>query len=254
MKLLNVYLVDDEQLALNRLKRLLQETNKVAILGQTTDPGEALRIIPKLKLDALFLDIQMPGLSGFELLRELNKYPPAIFTTAYDKYALEAFEMYSIDYLLKPIESERLEAAVNKLVNFASLQTDVLGANIDKLLESWTGNENAIYRIASRIGGKIQVLDVSSVTHFFAEDKMTFAQNVEGKKFPIDMSLNLLEENLDRRRFVRIHRRAILNIEAIDEVHGWFSGKVLIRLRDDLRTELVVARDRVRVLKQLIGM
>ena len=102
--LLKVFLVDDEPLALKRLSRLLSETEKVEIIGQTSEPLQALQTIPTLTLDAIFLDIQMPELTGFELLQKLENYPPVIFTTAFDEFALKAFEVYSIDYLLKPIE------------------------------------------------------------------------------------------------------------------------------------------------------
>jgi two-component system LytT family response regulator len=109
-------------------------------------------------------------------------------------------------------------------------------------------------RLASRIGGKVQILDAAEITHFFAEDKITFARNSEGKQFPIDFSLNELESKLDTRLFLRIHRNAIVNINFIEEVYGWFSGKILIRLKDKSRTELVVARDRVKALKDFLGM
>ena len=112
---LKVFLVDDEPLALKRLSRLLLETAKVEIIGQTTEPLKALQVIPKCKLDAIFLDIQMPELTGFELLQKLKSYPPVIFTTAFDEFALKAFEVFSVDYLLKPIEFERLEVTLEKL-------------------------------------------------------------------------------------------------------------------------------------------
>lgn len=259
MKKLKVFLVDDEQLALNRLERLLIETEKVEIIGQTTDSLEALDIIPTLQLDAIFLDIQMPELSGFELLQILGHYPPVVFTTAFDKFALKAFEVFSVDYLLKPVESERLETAVRKLIQFNFKRAGDAIANIEKLLENLmkdaaVPSRQSISRIASRIGGKIQFFETDEITHFFAEDKMTFAQNIEGKRFPVDLSLNELETKLDSQTFLRIHRGTIINVASIDEVHGWFSGKVFIRLNDKMRTELIVARDRVRTLKELIGM
>lgn len=258
-KKLKAFLVDDEPLALKRLSRLLSETNKIEIAGQTTEPLEALKIIPTLELDALFLDIQMPELNGFELLQNLENYPPVIFTTAFDEFALKAFEVFSVDYLLKPIESERLEKAIEKLEKISPEKSGEATDNIEKLLANFaqnvTQNSNkSIERVASRIGGKVQILQTSEITHFFAQDKLTFAKNVEGKEFPLDFSLNELEAKLDEQKFLRVHRGAIVNLDFIEEVHGWFSGKILIRLKDAGKTEIIVARDRVKILKDSLGM
>ncbi len=252
---LKVFLIDDEPLALKRLTRLLDETGKVEIIGQTTEPLEALKIIPNLKADAIFLDIQMPELTGFELLQKLENYPPVIFTTAFDEFALKAFEVFSVDYLLKPVESERLGLALEKLEKLVSeKQTDT--SNIEKLLENLSQDQKAkpVERIASRIGGKVRILSVDEITHFFAQDKLTFAKTADGKEFPIDETLNNLEEKLDAGNFLRVHRGSIINLNFIEEVHGWFSGKVLIRLKDTGKTEVIVARERVKILKETLGM
>lgn len=258
MKQLSVFLVDDERLALNRLRRLLEETGKVEVVGETTEPLEALHIIPTHRLDAVFLDIQMPELTGFELLQKLGHYPPVVFTTAYDEFALRAFEVYALDYLLKPVERERLDMALQKLFHLRVDRRIDSIAKVERLLENLTKESAAaskptISRIASRIGGKIQLIDIATITHFLAEDKMTFAQNTEGKRFPVDQSLNQLEGKLDPDAFLRIHRGIIMNLAYIDEVHGWFSGRVMIRLKDKMQTNLVVARERVRILKEHFG-
>lgn len=258
MKKLRAFLVDDEPLALKRLSRMLVETEKIEIIGQMTEPLKALQIIPSLELDVIFLDIQMPELTGFELLQKLTNYPPVIFTTAFDEFALKAFEVFSVDYLLKPIEAERLEKALEKLEKLVSeKQTDT--TKLQNLLASLANNSivervRSFDKIASRIGGKVLILNVSEIACFFAEDKMTFAQNIEGKQFPIDYSLNELENKLDIRNFLRVHRNSIININFVEEVHGWFSGRVLIRLKGTKKNEIVVARDRVKILKDFLGM
>lgn len=255
MKRLRVFLVDDEPLALKRLSRLLLETERIEIVGQTTEPLKALEIIPRLQLDAIFLDIQMPELTGFELLQKLENYPPVIFTTAFDEFALKAFEVFSVDYLLKPIEFKRLEMSLEKLEKLVFEKANQATANIEKLLENLAQNftKSPLERIASRIGGKVQILDVNEITHFFAEDKMTFAQISVSRNLPIDYSLNELEKRLDTRTFLRVHRNSIVNTKFIKEVHGWFSGSVLIKLKDAKQTEIIVARDRVKVLKEFLG-
>lgn len=253
MKRLRVFLVDDEPLALKRLSRLLLETEKVEIIGQTTEPLRALQLIPRLELDAIFLDINMPELNGFELLQKLETYPPVIFTTAFDEFALQAFEVFSVDYLLKPIEFERIEKALVKLNQFSPEKPT---ENIQKLLANLAQNfaRKPLERLASRIGGKVQIIDVREITYFFAQDKMTFAQNSENRNLPLDYSLNELENRLDRSTFLRVHRNSIVNANFIKEVYGWFSGSVLIKLKDAKQTEIIVARDRVKVLKEFLGM
>ncbi len=252
-KKIKVFLVDDEPLALKRLSRLLLETEKVEIIGQTTEPLKALQTISNITLDAIFLDIQMPELTGFELLQKLENYPPVIFTTAFDEFALKAFEVYSIDYLLKPVESERLEKALQKLEKIVAEKSDETNLNLQKLLENLSPKP-IIERLPSRIGGKVQIIDVKEITQFFAEDKMTFAQTFESKHFPLDYSLNELEKRLDKRKFLRVHRNSIVNVNFIEEVHGWFSGQVMIRLKTAKKTEIIVARDRVKFLKDFLGM
>lgn len=253
---LKVFLVDDEPLALKRLSRLLSETAAVEVVGQTSAPREAAQIIPTLQLDALFLDIQMPELTGFELLRELKIYPPVIFTTAFDRFALQAFEVYSVDYLLKPIESERLAKALERLERIAFGTSNEATANVEKLLANLLAKESTrmLDRLASRIGGKIQILEAAEIAQFFAEDKMTFARRADGRNFPLDSSLNELESRLDARDFLRVHRNSIVNLNFIKEVHGWFSGRVLIKLKGEPPLEVVVARDRVKILKDFLGM
>lgn len=252
-------MVDDEPLAIKRLSRLLLETGKVEISGHTTEPLKALQIIPTLQLDAIFLDIQMPELNGFELLQKLENYPPVIFTTAFDQFALKAFEVFSVDYLLKPIEGERLEKTLEKLEKIPVENLNESAANIQKLLENVAQNlagetSKPFARIASRIGGKVQIIDVNEITDFYSQDKLIFARNAAGKSFPVDFSLNELETKLNQQYFLRVHRASIVNLNFIEEVHGWFAGRVMIRLKDAQKTEIVVARDRVKILKDFLGM
>lgn len=261
--LLRVYLVDDEPLAVRRLTRLLNETGRVEIAGSSIEPETALREINNLaaNLDALFLDVQMPGLNGFELLARFETYPPVVFTTAFDQYALQAFEVYSIDYLLKPIAAARLEKTLDKLEKWR-VEKNSDAAELRKIIEraasAFHSNQDApprpLERLPSRMGGRVQFVEISQITHFFAEDKLTFAATMENKSFPIDFSIADLEKRLENQKFVRIHRSVLVNAAFIQEVHGWFSGRVLVKLKDHKKTELSVARDRVRVLKGFLQM
>src|SRR5947208_6792846 len=171
--MMRAYLVDDEPLEIKRLTRMLDATDRVEIVGSTNDPQTALEFLRGHPVDVLFLDIQMPGLSGFELLDQIHPQPLVIFTTAYDRYALEAFDVNSIDYLLKPIEPERLDRALDKLERLvAQMRPDVRA--LARELASQLAPGRRLERVASRVGDRTTVLDVARVTHFFSEDKLTF--------------------------------------------------------------------------------
>jgi two-component system LytT family response regulator len=245
------YLVDDERLAVERLTRLLDQTGRVTIVGSAIDPETALVELERAQLDVLFLDIQMPGLTGFELLERLGRDLPVIFTTAYDQYAIEAFTVNSVDYLLKPIDPERLARALDKLERHAGhARADV--RTLAKELAAQLAPGRRLERIASRVGERTTLLDVARITHAFSKDKLTFAA-VGGREHVIDYTLSELEERLDPRRFVRIHRATIVNVTFVQELDAWVDGGVVVRLKDDRKTELHVARDRVRELKDRLG-
>ena len=263
--MLQAYIVDDERLAVQRLTRLLEATRRVHLAGSTTDPEAALAFLQANDVDVLFLDIQMPGLTGFELLERLQRDVLVIFTTAYDQYAIEAFAANSIDYLLKPIEPERLDRALDKLERLGGQPRPDVRSLARELAARLTPGRR-LERIASRVGERTTLLDVARITHFFSKDKLTFAA-AAGRDHVVDQTLTELEERLDPRRFIRIHRATIVNVAYVEELYpgvdgglrptpgapGESRGGVLVRLKDDRRTELSVARDRVRELKERLG-
>ncbi len=252
------FLVDDEPLALERLQRLLVAFSEIQIIGTATDPATAVATLNHSHLpqiDVLFLDIQMPGMNGFELLSHLKTQPFVIFTTAYDQHALRAFETNAIDYLLKPIESEQLERALKKLGRIRPIAKPDWQQNpaLPQLLQELTASlreGHATYptRIASRVGERISFLSLDDVTHFMAHDKLTFAV-IDGRRHCVDQTIADLEQRLDPAKFLRIHRSALINVDWIHEVNSWFAGKVVLTLKDAQHTQLAVARDRVRNLK-----
>ncbi|MGD0095352.1 MAG: LytTR family DNA-binding domain-containing protein [Terracidiphilus sp.] len=259
---LRAYLVDDEPLAIERLERLLAGFSVLEITGRATDPAQALEFLNGESgetVDVLFLDIQMPAVNGFELLSRLKRQPFVIFTTAYDEYALKAFEVNSIDYLMKPIEPEQLARALKKLDRLRSSvraewqNNPELPALLKELAASLRG-ERAAYprRIASRVGERIVFLELDAVTHFLAQDKLTYAI-VNGHQHCVDQSIAELEQRLDPGRFLRVHRSALVNVDWIHEVNSWFAGKVILSLKDPQRTQIPIARDRVRLLKSRLG-
>jgi two-component system LytT family response regulator len=259
---LRAYLVDDEPLAIERLARLLANFEGLTVAGSATDPAGALNFLlgPSGKsIDVLFLDIEMPGMNGFELLSRLTEQPFVIFTTAYDQYALRAFEVNSIDYLLKPVEAEQLERALSKLQRLRPAvrqewqRSPDLPALLHELAISLRGGRSDYpRRIATRVGERISFLDLETVTHFLAQDKLTYA-TVNGRKHSVDQTIADLERRLDPARFLRIHRAILVNVDWIQELNSWFAGKVVVTLKDAQHTQLTVARDRVKILKSQLG-
>jgi two-component system LytT family response regulator len=257
---LRAYLVDDEPLAIERLTRLLASFDNLEIVATATDPARALADLNNASaapIDVLFLDIQMPGINGFDLLARLTVQPFVIFTTAYDEYALRAFEVNSIDYLVKPIETAQLARALKKLGRLRPIPNSDWQRDPTLLLEQLAASLHSQQRdyprrIASRVGERISFLDLDAVTHFIAHDKLTYAV-VEGRRHSVDQTIAELERRLDPARFLRIHRSALVNVDWIHEVNSWFAGKVILSLKDAQHTQIPVARDRVRILKSRLG-
>ncbi len=255
--MLRAFLLDDEALALDRLSRLLERDGRVEIVGRATDPVEAGPEIDRLQPDLLFLDVQMPERDGFAVLRALARQPLVIFATAFDQYALQAFETNSVAYLLKPIAPEKLRAALDKVQRIAGGQESA--PSLDGLLAQLTQRlkvgEEARYpqRVSSKLGERVEFVDLTRVTHFFAEDKLTYAATAE-KRYVVDWTITELEEKLDPARFVRVHRATLVNVDYVGELYSLFAGKQLVRLKDAKRTELTVAKERVKALRERLGL
>ena len=247
---MKAFLVDDEPLALKRLARMLAEAGRVEIVGSSSDPTEAIDAILKARPEIVFLDIEMPGMSGFEMLSKLDPQPLVVFTTAYDRYALEAFGVNSIDYLLKPIEAQHLKRALDKIDRIRAGSES--RPEIREILARLAAVSDYPARIASRVGERVEFIDLARVTHFFAHDKLTYAATA-AKNYTVDYTIQQLEQKLDPKKFLRIHRSTMLNLDYVHELHGWFAGRMLVRLKDEKRTELPVARDRVRALKDRLA-
>ena len=247
--MIRAFVVDDEPLAVKRLSRMLRETGRVEVVGGSSDPVDALAALSSDSVDALFLDIQMPGMTGFEMLAMMDPQPMVVFTTAYDQYALQAFEVNSVDYLLKPIEERHLARALDKIERLRATP----GPPPDwKALLAQLAAGGYPERIASRLGDRIQILELSHVTHFFAQDKLTYAAT-EAKNYVVDYTVSDLEQKLSPRSFCRIHRSTLVNLAWVREMDAWFGGRVLVRLKDAKSTELQVARERVSELKRRLG-
>ncbi len=250
---IRAFLIDDEPLAVKRLARMLEATGRVQIVGRATDPEKGLKQVAAQAVDALFLDIHMPGLTGFQVVERLPAGPMVVFTTAYDQHAVQAFETNAVDYLLKPIERERLDRALDRL---AARRDAPARADFHGVLERLAAQLRAstfLDHLASRTGDRVQLIPIDQVTHIVARDRATYAVTARAEHM-LDVTIADLERKLDPSKFFRIHRATLLNLPWVSELHSDFGGRLVIRLRDDSRTELVVSRDRVRALKERLGL
>jgi len=245
-----VFLVDDEALALKRLARMLEATGRVEIVGQATDPEAAIAAISGIAdLDLVFLDISMPDLDGFAVCARLPPGLMVVFTTAHDEHALRAFQTNAIDYLLKPIRDDELARALDKLDRLRELPADAAHDELARAMAAIL--TRAPERIASRLGDKIHLIDLDRITHFVAEDKLTYAVTVE-RSFVIEPSIADLEDRYARAGFFRIHRATLVRLSAIVELSSTTFG-TRVRLGDG-KTELPVARERAKALKDKLGL
>lgn len=238
-------IIDDEQLARQRIKRLLKEYDEVDIIGEAENGQEGLMIIEQQQPDLIFLDIEMPILNGFEMLAKLKHQPKVVFTTAYDQYAIKAFEEGSIDYLLKPIELERLDKTIKKLK-----QTNLNAAPpiaIEDLLRQINGKKT-IKTLTVKIGDKILLVKLSDIVHIQAEDKYVFLHTVDGKKHLTDFTLSNLEDKLPE-EFLRVHRSDIINTDYIKEIRKGFNGALIFILNNINETRVTSSRSNSEALR-----
>ena len=221
-------IIDDERLARKELTNLLQEYPEIDIVGEAVNAEDALEKINSLKPDLLFLDIQMPEKTGFELLESLDNVPEVIFTTAYDEYALKAFDFNALDYLLKPIEPDRLKDALNKL--FKRVQPEEVGETEDKKL----GPND---RVFGKDGDKCWFVKLENI-RLFESDGNYIKIYFDNFKPMIHKSLNALDERLDDRSFFRASRKHIINLTWVESIESWFNGGLMVVLRGGDKVEV----------------
>ena len=247
--------VDDEPLALKRLERLLQCFPGIVVVGRAASVAQAVATIEANKPDLLFLDIDLPDGDGFDVLRRLEEPPLVIFTTGHDQYALRAFEAASVDYVLKPVETEKLARALQKLRRFTSREDDHgLEERLRALMSQWRPSEPAqryLERISVRLGERTLIVDLSEVMFFSAKDKYVFLHTAS-KEHIIEYTLAELERLLDPDRFVRVHRSTIVSVDKIREIQTWFGGKYRLALRDSPDSEIVVSKGMSANLRALV--
>ncbi|RZK43984.1 MAG: response regulator [Pedobacter sp.] len=229
--------IDDEQLARQRLKRLLKNYDEVDVIAEAENGEQGLALIHDKRPDLIFLDIEMPVLNGFEMLAKLDFQPKVVFTTAYDQYAIKAFDEGSIDYLLKPIEVERLDKTIKKLRESNLSNMPIQFETLMRQMQT----KKLMKTLTVKLGDKILLVKLSDIVYVQAEDKYVFLHTVDGKKHLTDFTLSNLEDKLPE-EFVRVHRSEIINTEYIKEIRKGFNGAFVFLLNDQNDTRITSSR------------
>lgn len=238
-----VLIVDDESLARSIVKEFLSNEHGYEVVGECGNGFEAIKAIEQLKPDLVFLDIQMPKITGFEMLEIIDDPPPVIFTTAFDEYAVRAFEFNAIDYLLKPFAEDRFIASIRK---FESSAID-MKTGIQNFLST---NDSGMNRIVIKNNNEIIILPLDKVTHVEAYDDYVKVHTSD-KSYLKKKTMNFYEENLPKSHFVRIHRSYIINVNYLTKIESFEKNKFIAKLGNDV--QIPISRASYPNLREMLG-
>jgi DNA-binding LytR/AlgR family response regulator len=248
MAALRTLVVDDEKLARDRLVGFLARLDGVELVGEAENGPQALALIETQHPDLLFLDVQMPGMDGFEVLKALRQRPPhVVFATAYDEYAIRAFEVQAVDYLLKPFARARVEDAVGRVR--ARVAAERAGPDLESVLRRLEDRQKLhVSQIPVYAGKRILIVPVADVLWFSVEYRLVYAHTQE-RGFMTNYTLRELEERLDPEVFFRAHKSSLVNLRHVREIVPWFGGRYKLVMRDAAGSEVVLSRAQARALR-----
>jgi two-component system response regulator LytT len=256
---LRVMVVDDEQLAREELCFLLGQSGGIEIVGQASDGLQALRRCEELQPDLLFLDVQMPGLTGFEVARRLieaEQLPPLVFVTAFDQYAIEAFSVNAVDYLLKPVDPDRLEQALDRarrrVASEQAARLPLSPADLERVIDAVQARQGRRDQIAIRVGERFVLVRAEEIVHASLVDEaiVVVTNTVAGSSNY--RTLDELQARLDPAVFWRVHRSHLVNITNIKEIVPWFSRNYILKMKDPKATEIPVSRSQTKRLREYL--
>ena len=249
MTAIRTIVVDDEKLARDRLAGFLAALDGVELVGQAQNGVEALALIEGERPDLVFLDVRMPGMDGFEVLRALRSPAPhVVFATAYDDYAIRAFEVQAIDYLLKPFARARVAEAVDRVRS--RLATTRQAPDLESVLRRLEEQQHKVYvtQIPVHSGKRILILPVTDVLWFGVEYRLVYAHTNE-RAFMTNYTLRELEERLDPALFFRAHKSSLVNLRHVREIVPWFGGRYKLVMRNPAGSEVALSRTQARALR-----
>ena len=250
---LKAIVVDDEQLAREELCYMLEQMDNIEVIAQAGNGLEAVGIVERLTPDVLFLDVQMPGLNGFEVAHRLiqNGSPPNIvFVTAFDKHAIEAFEVNAVDYVLKPVESARLEKAVERARQRISQAP--LNDQVERIVQLMSERQSKRERVAIKVGDRFLLVQAEEIIYASLTDEsinIVTSQLAGTSNF---RTLDELQARLDPSIFWRVHRSHLVNINKVKEIVPWFSRNYILRMKDAKATEIPVSRAQTKRLREYL--
>jgi two-component system LytT family response regulator len=248
---MKVLIIEDEITAARRLKNLVTKINPdIEILDQLDSIESVLNWMENNELpDLIFMDIHLADGSSFEIFNHIQIEKPVIFTTAYDVYAIQAFQVNAVDYILKPIKEEQLKMALDKYYKYHKKKK----IDYQKVVQSLQQPSDE-KRFLIRLGHSIRLVDIKDVAYFYTKDKITFLVTNSGKRYPVDYSLEKLDEIANPKKFFRINRQFIINIDAIKEMISYSKSRVKIELTPNCDLEMIVSTERSPLFKKwLIG-
>jgi len=252
---LKTIVVDDEQLARDELRYLLEQLGGVEIVAQAGNGVEALRVIEEYQPDLVMLDVQMPGLTGFEVARRVfdaGLESQLVFVTAYDQYAIDAFEVNAVDYLLKPVEPERLATAVERVRKRLAAEKPRKEADLEPLLQMLADRQARREQLAIKVEERFLLVQTDEVVHASVEDDQIRVVTNSLSGTSNYRTLDELQARLDPAVFWRVHRSHLVNINKIKEIVPWFSRNYILKMKDAKGTEIPVSRSQTRRLREYL--
>ena len=248
--MIKAIIVEDEGVAARKMQRLL-EAREITVLKIVVSNEELAAVLSQGDLpDIFFMDIHLSDGVVFDLLAKAKIEIPIVFTTAYDQYAIKAFKQNSIDYLLKPVDEDELDAAISK---FKKTQQKVDFSALSNLLSSQNKPQNYKERISVRVGDKIRSINIQDVKLFYSSEKINYLHNLDGRSYPIDYSIEEIYQKLDPQQFFRVSRGYVVSINAITDVIAYSNSRLKVKIEKGENHEIIVARDRVKDFKEWLG-
>ncbi len=258
---MKILIVEDEELAVKKIKKTLNEVDASADVVGVTDSIIATTdwLETNPSPDLILMDIELSDGQSFEIFSRVQVKSAVVFTTSYDEYALQAFKVNSIDYLLKPIQKEDLEAALNKYKQMKQMYAEQNGntaLNMDALvkeLQQKLQPKEYRKRFLVKHGQKLVSIEVDEITYFFSDGRLNFFKTDDNRKFVVDYTMDELEDMLDPQKYFRISRAFYVSVRSISQIHDYFGNRLLLHLKPSLDKEAIVSREKVSDFKKWMG-
>ena len=252
--MIKALIVEDEYPARTLLRRLLGKYDWIELIGEADNGKKAIDLLEQHKPQLVFLDIHLPDMKGFDILKTIAYQPMIIFTTAYEQYAIDAFESLAIDYLVKPLAQDRMDQAISKLhkIILSNSAISYTNADVHKIAESYGVRKHLKY-LTSKVGHKIELVDIDTISHIVAEDKYASIYTIDGASYFTEKTLQSIEQKLPQ-NFIRIHRSHIINKDKIDVIQKHIKGRYMIFMLDKARSAFNTSDSYKEVFRAAMGL